>query len=150
MSEPELALSIMQPWAWLIVNCHKNLENRTWPTRFRGPIMIHAGKKIDTIAADDVRNQTHPVTGSHHPFGFSGEFQTGGIVGEAEIYACIEASESSWFVGPHAFVLINARPLPFRPCRGQLGFFRPDFAHAEPTAQKSRAPDLFITDGAHA
>lgn len=29
-------LSIRQPWAWLIVNGYKDIENRTWPTHFRG------------------------------------------------------------------------------------------------------------------
>ena len=38
------ALSIRQPWAWLIVNGHKDIENRSWPTRFRGPVLIHAAK----------------------------------------------------------------------------------------------------------
>ncbi len=57
------ALSIMQPWAWLIVNGHKDIENRNWPTRFRGPVYIHAGKKIDGDAASDVDFGLHPVTG---------------------------------------------------------------------------------------
>ena len=39
------ALSIMQPWAWLIVNRHKPIENRSWHTNFRGHVLIHAGKK---------------------------------------------------------------------------------------------------------
>ncbi len=37
-------LSIRQPWAWLIVNGYKDIENRTWSTRFRGKVLIHAGK----------------------------------------------------------------------------------------------------------
>jgi hypothetical protein len=41
---PTVALSIRQPWAWLIVNGFKDLENRSWSTAFRGPVWIHAGK----------------------------------------------------------------------------------------------------------
>jgi hypothetical protein len=26
------ALSLMQPWAWLMVNGHKDIENRNWAT----------------------------------------------------------------------------------------------------------------------
>jgi hypothetical protein len=37
------SLSIRQPWAWLIVQGHKPIENRTWPTTYRGPLLIHAG-----------------------------------------------------------------------------------------------------------
>lgn len=42
-----LALSIQQPWAWLLVNGFKPVENRSWPTKVRGRIAIHAGKKFD-------------------------------------------------------------------------------------------------------
>lgn len=40
------ALSIRQPWAWAIVNAGKRVENRTWETRYRGPILIHAAKGV--------------------------------------------------------------------------------------------------------
>ena len=26
---------------------HKNIENRSWPTNYRGPVLIHASLKID-------------------------------------------------------------------------------------------------------
>ena len=29
-------LSICQPWAYLISSGSKNIENRTWPTKYRG------------------------------------------------------------------------------------------------------------------
>jgi hypothetical protein len=38
------ALSLIQPWAELIVSGHKTVELRTWPTRFRGEFLIHASK----------------------------------------------------------------------------------------------------------
>lgn len=41
------ALSIRQPWAWAIVNGHKTIENRTWATTYRGPLLIHASKSLD-------------------------------------------------------------------------------------------------------
>ena len=40
------ALSIRQPWAWLIVNGHKDIENRDWPTNFRGRLLVHAGQTM--------------------------------------------------------------------------------------------------------
>ena len=39
-----LALSIRQPWASLILKAGKDIENRDWPTKFRGRILIHAAK----------------------------------------------------------------------------------------------------------
>lgn len=38
------ALTICQPYAHLIVIGEKRVENREWPTRYRGPLLIHAGK----------------------------------------------------------------------------------------------------------
>lgn len=48
-------ISIMQPWASLIVLGHKKIETRSWNTKYRGPLLIHAsaGKKgIKTMDAD--------------------------------------------------------------------------------------------------
>jgi len=125
---PEFAISIRQPWAWLIVNGFKNIENRTWSTKFRGPVLIHAGLKVD----DDFDfgfDIPHPLPeGQYVPWGDSGwpkkPDMFGGIVGIAEVTDCVTASASPWFFGPFGFVLENVRPVPFQPCRGQLGFFR--------------------------
>lgn len=38
------ALTISQPFASLIADGHKWIENRCWETRYRGPLAIHAGK----------------------------------------------------------------------------------------------------------
>jgi activating signal cointegrator 1 len=35
-------ISIQQPWASLIINGHKEYETRSWATRYRGPVLIHA------------------------------------------------------------------------------------------------------------
>jgi ASCH domain len=31
-----VALSVRQPWAWAIVSGYKDVENRSWPTNYRG------------------------------------------------------------------------------------------------------------------
>ena len=46
------ALSIRQPWAWLIVNGHKDIENRSWRTKYRGPFLVHAGLKVEKEVYD--------------------------------------------------------------------------------------------------
>ena len=122
---PRLALSIMQPWAWLIVNGHKDTENRDWPTRFRGVVAIHAGKRVDIPSAIEVQSGIHPVTGASAGWDHSIESGkgTGGIVGVAEIVDCVTASTSEWFVGRYGFVLRDARPVSFIPVKGALGFF---------------------------
>ncbi len=40
--KPLRVLSLRQPWAWLIVNGYKDIENRSWRTNHRGPLLIHA------------------------------------------------------------------------------------------------------------
>ncbi len=112
------ALSIQQPWAWLIVNGHKWVENRDWPTNVRGPILVHAGKKFDLDGYEWVRG-AFPSIALPTP----DAFDRGGIVGECVVSGCVTESDSAWFFGAYGFTLTDARPLPFTPMRGQLGFF---------------------------
>lgn len=123
---PRKALSIMQPWSWLIVNGHKNIENRDWQTNYRGPVAIHAGKKLDDGPWRDLLRGYHPVTYKSQKF-WPGidvpTFERGGIVGVADIIDCVEHSDNPWFVGRYGFVLANQRPVPFIPVKGALGFF---------------------------
>lgn len=114
-----LALSILQPWAWLIVNGHKDVENRSWPTKVRGTVSVHAGKKFDMEGFRWIR-RTFPEIEMPRPH----EFERGGIVGRMRITGCVERSESPWFFGPWGFELADAEPVPFVPCKGKLGFFR--------------------------
>lgn len=43
------ALSVRQPWAWAIEQGHKPIENRTWTTSYRGPLIIHASSSRDSL-----------------------------------------------------------------------------------------------------
>lgn len=121
---PRLALSIRQPWAAAIVHLGKDVENRDWPTRLRGPIAIHASK---TLSQDDI-NAFHETVRDRidlagRPSLYFPEEPRGGIVGMAEIVDCVEASSSPWFFGRYGFVLRDARPVDFIPVKGALGFF---------------------------
>lgn len=40
------AISLWQPWATLMALGLKKIETRHWSTRYRGPLLIHAAKKI--------------------------------------------------------------------------------------------------------
>ena len=45
---PLRALTIHQPWAACVAATGgKNVENRLWPTRYRGPLAIHASRTLD-------------------------------------------------------------------------------------------------------
>lgn len=120
------ALSIRQPWAWLIIHAGKDIENRTWMARVRGRILIHAAKGMtrdEWLDALQFCNGMDRMWTSE-TFPKFEELERGGIIGEVEITGCVRESESPWFVGPCGFVLKNPKPLPFVPCKGALGFFR--------------------------
>jgi len=127
------ALSIQQPWAWLICAGHKDVENRNWPTKFRGRIYIHAGQQADIDAWTHIED--FPGNYPNHEAWIDMFYKTpqelldmmGCIIGEVAIVDCVTTSRSPWFAGPYAFVLVNPalyeKPIP---CKGRLGFFQPD------------------------
>lgn len=145
------ALSIRQPWAWLILNGGKDVENRTWKTAFTGPCLIHAAKGFTRREFEEACAFAR-LAGFRGEIPDLGEIERGGIVGIAEIVECVGPfskywqRRSPWFVGPFAFCLRDVRPLPFTPCAGALGFFRPKL---EQLAAPSATPgdDAIMTGG---
>lgn len=47
------ALTICQPYATLIAQGVKRVENRRWATSYRGPLAIHAGKSREWLSLSD-------------------------------------------------------------------------------------------------
>jgi hypothetical protein len=121
-----IALSIRQPWAWLILNGGKDIENRDWPTKYRGRILVHAAKGMSSDewghAWDFAQGSGAGPKALERDLTFH-TIERGGIVGSVEIVDCVTDSDSRWFVGKYGFVLRDPQPLPFTPWRGQLGFF---------------------------
>jgi hypothetical protein len=125
-----LALSIRQPWASLILLAGKDIENRTWETRVRGPILIHAAKGMTKREYQDAMDFAHEVD-SRRLYALEALFDSlclanlprGGIIGSVILVDCAYQSDSPWFQGPYGFVLRDPKPLPFVPVKGQLGFF---------------------------
>src|ERR1700682_4460171 len=105
-------ISIRQPWASLIVGGVKDVENRTWPTRYRGPVLVHASQHVDDVSSEDIERRFGVRMPSALPLG--------GIVGITEIVDCVRPHPSKWYAAGHyAFVLANSRPLPFVRWKGQ-------------------------------
>jgi len=42
------------PWASLIIAGIEDVEDRTWRTKYRGPLGIHAGSQVDQDALDAI------------------------------------------------------------------------------------------------
>ena len=99
-------ISIRQPWASLIVRGLKDIENRTWSTRYRGSVLIHASQTADKITIDEFQ--------ARFEMNVPPDLPRGGVVGVAEIVDCVSAHPSCWYVPGHfAFVLRNARAVRF-------------------------------------
>ena len=131
-------ISIRQPWAWLIVRPDlvdtqerssaiargliKDIENRTWATKKRGPILIHASKgysRREHVAFTDDLATTMGIQLPPYE-----TMQRGGIVGSANLTDCVREHPSQWKIpGQWGFVLEDANPVSFTPWRGQLGWF---------------------------
>ena len=126
-----LAISVRQPWAALLVAGVKTVEVRTWPTRTRGPVLIHAAKTADPRPEGWALVSTPELQ--------SLAALRGGIIGTAELTACIryrtaeafaEAAEShrnapEWFrpAGLYGFVFQRPRPMEYHACPGRTLFF---------------------------
>lgn len=126
---PQLALSVRQPWVYCIFEFGKPVENRTWATKYRGPVCIHAAKGMTTNewyegldTAREAALTDISLAKKKFPAG-KNDFLRGGIVGTVEIVDCVTRHESPWFFGPYGFVLANPKPCEFIPVKGALGFF---------------------------
>lgn len=119
------ALTLTQPWAWLVLHAGKSIENRRWNTKFRGQFLIHASKKMGVSDYQAAMRTQGEVDGcmTIPPFG---EVPLGGIVGVAKLVHVAPPGKKAgaWhFEDQHGFFLTDVRPLPFIPCSGALNFW---------------------------
>lgn len=120
------AISIRQPWAWLIIHAGKDIENRDWATNYRGRVLVHAAKGMTRAEWEDAIDTAQHAGVSLDVLRNGCKFdqlQRGGIIGAVDIVDCVQDYESPWFFGAHGFVLRSPAPVPFTPWKGQLGFF---------------------------
>lgn len=118
-------LSIRQPWAWLITQGHKKIENRTWDTKKRGRFLIHASSKRpsddDMQAAKEICDKLG-ITLPHKM-----DFTLGAIVGFATLCGTTTQSDDPFFFGPVGLQLKDCcavEPIRFK---GALSFFPTPF-----------------------
>ena len=125
------ALTICQPYAELICRGVKRVENRTWPTSYRGALAIHAGKSHQWLDLDEtgLRDRRYGIPLSEMVFG--------AVVAVCDLVDCLSYSairdhsrKYPWIrdhkhtEGPWCWVLSNVRrlatPVPYK---GSLGLF---------------------------
>lgn len=115
-------LSIKQPWAWLIIHGGKNIENRTWATKYRGRFLVHASQGMTRREYEEAYDVAMAIDPMIRMPTFE-SLQRGGIVGSVELADCVTASDSPWYMGDVGFVLRTPKPLPFTRYKGRLGLF---------------------------
>ena len=96
------AISVRQPWAYLICAGLKPIENRTWklPEKYKGQrVLIHAGAKPWTWHAV-INYLTENTAIVFEIFGFNGTWlrnlQTSAIIGSVGIVDCVINHPSIW------------------------------------------------------
>jgi len=127
------AITICQPYAHLIMEGRKTCENRTWPTNYRGPIYIHAGKSrswldIWSNGGEDFDHESRiPIR----------SMDFGAVIAIAELVACIHIESKllpEWRArmteeqqhhvnGPWCWILSGVVPVGPWPWRGAQGLF---------------------------
>jgi hypothetical protein len=136
------ALSLTAPWPWIILNLGKRLENRDWPTAFRGPFLLHCSKgmtKAAWYAAHDFVADFDPEAAARIPKPDDPALSRGCIVARAELVGLVapgwklrrrevprpdwENKQRRWYMGSYGFMLAHVRPTAHVPAKGALGFW---------------------------
>ena len=122
------ALSVTQPWATLIATGQKQIETRSWGTRYRGPLYIHAAKRFPAYA------KTFALEVYGNPVGLP-TLPLGAIVAMAylsdvrpteemlPVVTALEAKYGDFSPGRYAWILTNLVQIEPFPCKGALGLF---------------------------
>ena len=74
-------LTLKQPWATLVAEGIKKYEFRSWKTKYRGKILIHAGCEIDKKELDKYKNLGY-------------EFPKSKIITPVDLVDCLELDEN--------------------------------------------------------
>jgi len=115
---------VRQPWAWLIATGQKDIENRNWATKYRGPLLIQASANLPAKWDFEECCEFARKKGVKKLPGRD-EFEKGGIVGMVQLDDCVTRHRSKWFEGSVGWVLSKPKKLKFTPLKGQLGLFDP-------------------------
>jgi len=121
---PELikAITVKQPWAWAIFNVGKDIENRSWPTNYRGPLVIHAALNFHPegymFLKENQRRFDTPI-----PNRF--DFHLGHLMGMVNVVDCVLEHDSFWkHNNQFGFVLENPHEFKWKKkVRGNLGIW---------------------------
>lgn len=125
------AITIKQPYATLICMGLKDIENRTWKTKFRGRLYIHAAadaKNVHTfwneLVSDEAYDKMLEVKSEYEWCKM--EFEKSAIIGYVDVVDCTENHTSPWAIeGNYHWVLANPRMFykPITQVKGKLSLW---------------------------
>lgn len=84
------AISLWQPWAtlWLLSDPDEKLfETRHWYTGYRGPLLVHASKKLDSENRGFIHSSGFEAVLERHGLTL-GDLSFGAIIGRVELVSC--------------------------------------------------------------
>ena len=123
------ALSIKQPWAWAIAYGFKTIETRTWPTAYRGELLIVSSLKPDRALLDWFQKETGMKV-DH-------QMEYGKAIAIANLVQCgpmtkadQDAALCDIYPGAYSWVLTDVRKIEPFPVKGQLGLYEVDLVEA--------------------
>lgn len=103
---PCKAVTLYPIWAWAVIYGPKRIENRSWPTRYRGRLAIHAGTNRRTLAADRLTIESLGVA-------VPATLPESVIIGTVDLVDCQPYTdalrENLWACGPWCWILDNPR-----------------------------------------
>lgn len=137
------ALSIRQPWATMIIHGYKPVENRSWKSGYRGPLLIHAGQKYDYDGEWWIKENFEETPDLAMAIE-EAKLLRGGIIGSVIMTDCVSSHPSPWYAGEWAFVFEGPKPLDFDPMPGKLSFFEvPNYVYADIRPQAIKEDKCF-------
>lgn len=87
------ALTVMQPWAYLIVAGRKTMETRTWHTKYRGDLAIHASHTLSVVAESTIDRLEVVAPALLYPAGSRvwrfDRADAGKVIGVVELVDCL-------------------------------------------------------------
>ncbi len=113
------SLTLHQPHTHSVAHLGKRIENRNWtpPAHLVGEVIaIHAGKKLDLEALEDLQQRGYEIPD---------ELPAKAVVAVARLVSVVEVAppeshpQRQWWIGPYGWILDDVVALPSPvPCRG--------------------------------
>jgi hypothetical protein len=129
-------LSLIQPYATLVVHGRKRYETRSWRTDHRGLFAIHASRRFPEPLRQACFEEPYRYFLQHAGYRYAADLPLGAVIGSVELLDCLPAEEvraglseeelflGNFSAGRWAWVLANPRVLACPvPLSGRLGLF---------------------------